>query len=414
VACGRRWGKTELAARVAARQLGAPDSLVWWVAPAYDEADAGFKAIRDAIPNSAIEGAPKRTKPKGLALVNGSEISFRSADREDSLRAVGLDLLVIDEAAMVPERAWTEELRPTLSDTLGEMVAISTPKGRGWFYRWFQHGDNVDREDVDSWQAPTYDNPHVPDSEVDAARNELPERVWKQEYLAEFVSETGGVFEGLDDRLFTVEYDLPTHPNGDEPDSDGPYSTGVDFARHQDYRVIVTLDSAGRVVYFDRGQDEAWPQIQRAVEQISDAYPGVVSVDASRDNKIVADLEASGVPVRPVTFSATRKQELIENLISTVEAGEISAPEIPILRNELEVFEYDVTRAGNIRYDAPEGFHDDTVDALALAVDGLADATRQAASATATVGSDDGGAQGEGIMGAIREADRQSRGNKWK
>jgi hypothetical protein len=120
---------------------------VWWVAPTYDIADIGFDAVKEQLPPGSIVDK-KRTKPKRYELANGSEISFRSADREDSLRGEGLDLLVIDEAAMVPNRAWNNELRPTLSDTLGDMVAISTPKGRNWFRDWFERGRTDDHPDV--------------------------------------------------------------------------------------------------------------------------------------------------------------------------------------------------------------------------------------------------------------------------
>ena len=362
IACGRRWGKTELAAYEAADRLGDPDTLVWWVSPTYDIADIGFQTVVEHLPPGSIEDK-KRTKPKAYDLTNGSRISFRSADREDSLRGEGLDLLIIDEAAMVPSRAWNSELRPTLSDTLGDMIAISTPKGRNWFREWFERGNTDDHPDVKSWRAPTYENPHVPDEEIDAARSEQPDRVFRQEYLAEFIDESGGVFTNLDERLFTAEYDV------DDVAGDGPYAHGWDFARHQDYFVGVVLDSQGRVVHYHRSQGDAWPQIQRTIEEAAAEYEGIVALDASRDNKIVADLSESlgHGRVEPVKFSPATKRQLIEDLIATVEAGELTAPDIAQLRHELSVFEYDVTPSGTVRYDAPEGFFDDCVDALALA-----------------------------------------------
>lgn len=366
IACGRRWGKTELAAYEASDELGEPGTLVWWVAPTYDIADIGFEAVKEQLPPGSIE-AKKRTKPKRYELANGSTISFRSADREDSLRGEGLDLLIIDEAAMVPNRAWQNELRPTLSDTLGDMIAISTPKGRNWFREWFERGQSPDYEHVASWQSPTYENPHVPDEEIDAARTEQPDRVFRQEYLAEFVDESGGVFTDLDGRLFTANYDV-----GDATGT-GPYTHGWDFARHQDWFVGVVLDSQGCVVHYHRSQGDSWPTIQRTIEQAAAEFEGIVALDASRDNKVVADLADSigRGRVDPVTFSPKRKRELIEDLIAMVEAGELTSPTIEQLRHELSVFEYDVTPSGTVRYDAPEGFHDDSVDALALAASNL-------------------------------------------
>jgi hypothetical protein len=357
-----------MCANATARRLGTPDTLVWWVAPTYDIADIGFEAVEAALPTAVIaDGGVKRSKPKAIDLVNGSRISFRSADREDSLRGEGLDLLVIDEAAMVPERAWANELRPTLSDTLGDMIAISTPKGRGWFYRWFERGQSDDHPNVSSWRAPTYENPHVPDSEIDDARTEVVERVFRQEYLAEFIDESGGVFENLDANLFTATYDYDTETVA--YDGEPPYTHGWDFARHQDWTVGVVLDAHGDLVEYDRVKDVSWPQIQRRIEAAAADYEGTVAVDASRDNKLVSDLADAGLRVEAVQFSPKRKRELIEGLAAAIENGALTAPDIPQLRHELQIFEYDVTQAGNVRYHAPEGFHDDCVDALALAAD---------------------------------------------
>jgi len=95
-----------------------------------------------------------------------------------------------------------------------------------------------------------------------------------------------------------------------------------------------------------------------------------VRLDATRDNKIVQDLEDAGLAVDPVRFSASTKRTLIENLITRLEAEELTLPaSANTLLNELEVYEYDMTDSGRVRYMAPSGFHDDCVDALALAAD---------------------------------------------
>lgn len=362
VACGRRFGKTTLAARESAQYLGQPDALVWWVAPTYDEASRGFKAVKEALPGRLLAGDPKETWPKAIDVVNGARIEFRSTERQNSNRGEGLDLLVLDEADGIRDDAVTEDLRPSLSDTQGDLIAISTPMRRGWFHRYFQRGQSDDYPEMASWQYPTSANPHIPQSEIEAAKRELPERAFRQEYQAEFLAESGGVFTGLDEYLFTLEGSLgDVYP---EP----PYAHGWDLARHEDWTVGCVLDDEGRLVHFERVQGETWPQIQRRIEAAADEYEGVVAVDASRDNKLVADLEQSGLNVEPVKFSTQRKADLIENLAAAIESGELAAPEVQQLRHELEVFEYDVTSAGNVRYHAPEGFHDDCVDSLAMAL----------------------------------------------
>lgn len=415
VACGRRWGKTVTCAKEVRDNVltHAEGWLAWWVAPTYQQAEIGLRTLLDETPEEFIDSV-NRSKLR-VEAVTGASVEFKSADKPDNLRGEGVDLLVADEAAEIDRYAYKNALRPTLTDSEdSRMIAISTPKGRGWFFEFFQRGRSEDWPEYESFQGPTRENPFINQSDIDAAERGLPERVFRQEYLAEFVDETGGVFEGLDDNLFTASYALPVSP----ADAEGPYATGVDLARHQDHRVAVTLDATGRVVNFDRSQNETWPQIQSVVQQIAEDYPGVVAIDASRDNKIVSDLEAAGVNIDPVKFSAQRKRELIENLIAAIENGELSAPDIPELRTELEVFEYDVTRGGNIRYDAPEGFHDDTVDALALAVDARTEAAKATVGTTARKGGgrDYGDSDGDALAEAVETYQRQyqeSSTGKW-
>ena len=360
VACGRRWGKTELAAYTAAAYALSHDgSLLWWVAPNYNQADVGLRTLRSILPDT-IPANITRTEPKAITFPNGAEISFRSADHPDTLRGVGLDYLVVDEAAWVSPEAWHECLRPTLADTEGGMMAISTPKARNWFWKVYQRGESGDHDDYAAFRYPTRDNPHIQQSEIDAAKKSMPDRAFKAEFEAEFLPGGGTVFTELERVLADYDYR--------EAEPEGQCVTGVDFARHQDATVIVTLDGEGTLVDFKRIEHGAWPQIQAAVERVYGRHRGRVYLDATRDNAIIADLEAEGVDVEPVHFSRQRKQELIENLITAIENGELTLPRsVDVLIRELETFEYDTTPAGNVRYGAPEGFHDDCVDALAMA-----------------------------------------------
>jgi len=358
---GRRSGKSEIAGVECFRYaVENPGANIWWVGPTYGQAnDYGFDKLFPKIPKILLDGQPKRSKPREIYFKNGSKISYRSADRPDSLDGAGVDFLVVDEAAQTPEIVWYQHLRPTLADTQGDATFISTPRGQNWFHDWFNRGQSDEHPNVWSSQVASYENPHVPDTEIDDAATEIPDRVFQQEYLAIFVSEGEGVFPGFKARN-VVDYDWRAR-NGN-----GPYTTGVDFARHQNWTVITTLDRDGLLVNYDRIQKQSWPRIQSKIEAAYQQYPGIVRVDATRDNKIVTDLEDVGIPIDAVNFR-TSKKDIIENLAVRLENGEIQLPEIPQLVNELELYDYDVTRTGNVRYEAPQGWNDDCVDSLALA-----------------------------------------------
>jgi len=366
VAAGRRSGKTLMAAVETVRQAlnGGQEWRGYWVGAEHRHADTAFRTIDSALPDRLV-ASRKQSPPRSIELAPGPTIEFHTAGG-GALVSIGLNWAVCDEAGKpeFPERSWTQELRPALSDREGAAMFISTPDGRNWFQRRYQRGQaGDDYPEWASWQWSTHRNPHVPDDEIDAARRNLPDRVFRQEYLAEFVDESGGVFDELDRRLFTADYEL------DDAGGVEPFAHGWDLARHEDYLAGIVIDAEGRIVDFHRSQGDSWPAIQQTIESAATEYPGLVAVDASRDNKVVADLAESigHNRVEPVKFSPKRKRELIEDLTATIEAGELTAPEIPQLRHELSIFEYDVTPSGSVRYHAPEGFHDDTVDALAMA-----------------------------------------------
>jgi len=367
VAAGRRSGKTMLAGFETVRRAlqGGGSWHGWWVTPGHSISETGFTLIDNALPDAVVDKR-KSAPPYQHIFANGARLDYRTTDGDANV-SVGLDWVVLDEAAKgIPERAWTQEIRPTLSDTDGDAMFISTPDGRGLFHDVWQRGQSEDHDDFQSWRWSTYANPHVPDEEVDAARKDIPDRIFRQEYLAEFLDDTGGVF---DVERAREEYELPDGVQP-APEANPPYRVAADLARSEDYLAIVGLGADGVVSHLTRERDLTWPQIQRRIESVADAHGNpTVAIDATRDNKLVSDLEADGMALEPVTFSAGRKQNLIENLTAGIESDEVTVPADSMLATELGVFEFETTRAGNIRYGAPEGHHDDTVDALAMAYD---------------------------------------------
>lgn len=411
VAAGRRSGKTLMAAAATVGRAAESDGdwRGYWVGAEHHHAETAFELIDGVLPEAAVERR-NQSPPRLIELYNGATIEFHTAGG-GALVSIGLDWSVLDEAGKpaFPERTWTQELRPALSDREGETMFISTPEGKDWFHDWWQRGQSADHPEVASWRWATYANPHVPDSEVDDAKAELPERVFEQEYLAAFRDETGGVFAVGD---ASAAYTPPDGPDP-HPDAEPPYRLAVDLARHEDYLAIIGLGAAGRVSHLTRERGMTWRQVQRKVEQAAAAHDDPpVAVDATRDNKLVADLEAAGVDVRPVTFSASRKRTLVENLAAGMEAGDVVVPEDTILASELAVFEYETTRAGNVRYGAPQGHHDDTVDALAMAYDLPVEAPGDGV-ATVSLGSDTDHRSGVDLDAAVADQLRE-RENTWK
>ena len=120
-------------------------------------------------------------------------MTVRTADNPDRLRGAGLDFIVLDECAYIKEETWKEVLRPTLTERQGGALFISTPRGYNWFSRIFDEAENQD--DWERWQKPTNTNPLVPLDELDIAKKEIGSFLYSQEYEAQFIEQTGGLFK---------------------------------------------------------------------------------------------------------------------------------------------------------------------------------------------------------------------------
>ena len=127
---GRRFGKTHLAMRELCRHAAQnPGSTNWLVAPSYRMAKSLiWLPLLDKL--NRLRWIDKKNEAElNIYLKNKSVISLRGADNFDSLRGSKIHFLILDEFQDIPKQAFTEVLRPTLSDTMGKALFTGTPKG---------------------------------------------------------------------------------------------------------------------------------------------------------------------------------------------------------------------------------------------------------------------------------------------
>ncbi len=184
VICGRRFGKTTLAAVEAAVGLLA-GARVWVVAPTYRQcgrtlAVAGKMLVR--IPTLGESMAISRQPPR-LSLWGGV-IEGKSGENPAGLLGERVDLLILDEAARLSREVWESHLSPALIEG-GRALIISTPYGRSWLHELFQRAKEWEEWEV--FQFPSEANPLIPTGLIERERRRLPEDVFAREYLAEFV-----------------------------------------------------------------------------------------------------------------------------------------------------------------------------------------------------------------------------------
>jgi hypothetical protein len=198
VIAGRRFGKTHLAIRELCYHARIPEQEVWYVAPTYKQAKMiVWRKLKQRLQD--LRWIKKANESElSITLKNGSTISLKGADNEDSLRGIGLNYLILDEFADIKPEAFYEVLRPTLADKQGKALFIGTPKGiANWAYDLYQ----MEQEVPGSWksfQFTTIDGGNVKAEEIEAAKKDLDLRQFRQEFLATFETYAGRIYYAFD------------------------------------------------------------------------------------------------------------------------------------------------------------------------------------------------------------------------
>lgn len=255
---------------------------VGWFSPTYRMLADAWRDIREIL-QPVTESA--RADEHRLELINGAVVDMWSLDNYDAARGRRYARIVVDEAAITPnlQIAWEHVIRPTLTDYRGDAFFMSTPRGRGYFWQLWQAGQDRAQGEWRSWQLPTSANPFLDAGEIEAARRQLPERVFAQEYLAQFIEDSGLVFRNV--------FQAQTAQPQSAAVEGHTYIMGVDLARVHDFTVIVVIDTSvhpREMVYLDRFNQIEWAVQLSRIKAAADRF---------RVGQIVMDQTGVGDPI---------------------------------------------------------------------------------------------------------------------
>lgn len=364
MACGRRFGKTILSTDLLVDPVldGFPTA---YYAPAYPYLTEIWRDIRQLFAPIIKD---KSEQEKRIETITGGVVKLWSLDDPDTSRGNKYRRVVIDEAAKVAklEDAWNNTIRPTLADYHGDAFFPSTPRGRDFFWQMFNRGLDPIYPDWQCWQIPTSANPYISRDEIEDMRRNLPERVFQQEILAQFVEDAGGVFRRVREAV-----DAGRSEN-EKPVKGRKYYLGVDLARVQDFTVIAVFDDTGRQVYFNRFNQISWERQKANIIGVAREYRAFCWVDSTGvGDPIFEALRHEGLSVEGYHLTNTSKENLIDNLAMKIEQGQVRLLDVETQTNELLAYEYEILPSRAVRMNAPAGMHDDCVIALALAAWGI-------------------------------------------
>jgi len=345
--------------------------MYWWVGLSWKSASMkrAWRLLVDLC-SQAIRASGERPGNRinrsnfEISLPNGTNIWLRTAERPESLAGEGIMGAVVDEFTLMPELIWTEYLEGTLLDYNGWVMFVGVPKGRNWGA--FLYEKAKSRNGWKTWHFTTYDNPFISHDAINEVRDNTPERIFRQEYMALVIDDAGSVFRGI----MAI---ATAHPQ--EAAIEGHvYVMGVDWARVNDYTVFAVIDTTlNEMVYLDRFNQIDYHLQTLRFKNTWNLFKPMYTV-AEKNNMgdpLIEDLQSQGYPIKAFATTQGSKDAIIKGLSLAFEQQTLRIIPDDILIGELQSYEMEQTASGAWKYSAPSGMHDDTVMALALAFSGV-------------------------------------------
>jgi phage FluMu gp28-like protein len=316
-----------------------------------------------------------------IQLKNGSQIIALPCGPDGaSLRGFTADLVVMDEAAFMPEDVIASVIFPMLATTNGSAIMLSTPWGRDHiYYRSFKNSSYWSQH-VKAEQCPL-----ITKTFLEEQRRDIGELRYKMEYEAEFVEDQNSFFKQDLIRDCTEDYDLITEDKIATDDKiAGNYFLGADFGKKVDHSAIALLkqepNDKYRLVHlkqFPLGTPytDVTAYVQR-LNQKFDVTKGYVDQGAAGES-LIEEIKHFAPQTNGLAFTPRVKQDLMILLQTRMEQKRLILPMDRPLLSQINEQQYRFGKVkpterpeekGTMTFYHPQGTHDDQLWALALAV----------------------------------------------
>jgi hypothetical protein len=385
LAAGARWGKDMLtSAEIVATALLLPEyrkgeklipiAHIWYLAPTYSILRQQWRYLTSFIEQISESVGFNIVKKQNnslfiIELYNGAVIEGKSADRPLQLKGVGLDLLAITEAALIPDVAWEESLVPRLASPgrLGIVIANSTPRGRrGWFYKMWKMGREKMNDEISGFHYASWDNPMVDPKWIEKMKMLMPEHKFMQEIAASFDVDGGFVFSPY---MFLFDVNKESYKPSEH------VIAGIDTGGKYDYAALVFLDyNDDKYVLFDYVLEKGDPKeiINKFAKKLIHYKPKEIVIENNfaplwgEELKRECNKYGWTPKIKSIRTTAKNKGQMIDRILMRMGEGTLHIINDDIIKQHFGAVEIDDSG----KYFHPKGTHDDLVMATAIALEG--------------------------------------------
>ena len=363
----RQCGKTVLAEILLIEQLFKKNSFSAYISPTFQLGRKVFKEICQLLENS---GVIKKANATTLTIEStyGATLQFFSAEAYTAIRGTTVSgILIIDEAAYIKdvlpngENFWGNVVMPLTKARHPLVVMISTPCGkRGFFYDFYLKAV-AGEKGVFQLTRTIYDDDLISEEEIEGIKKSVPPLAFEQEFLTRFLDNALTVFPNFESCFDIENFSGGKCWCGIDPSSVGEDNTILTFINERNevkqYKIDGTLDAK-------------YSQIAKLINKYN---PVSTYIESNSIGEVMAN-EIRKQLVRKAnfkTFATTNesKKDYISLIAVAIANGDIHFErDNRLLYSEICTYTFKLTKTGNVTYAARDGFHDDTVSSLGIAL----------------------------------------------
>lgn len=230
--------------------------------------------------------------------------------------------------------------------------------GMGQFHDLYLRGLDPNQKYWVSYTAPSGDNPYVNKEFIEDVKLQIPDKIFRQEYLAEFIDDVGSLFENIQECI-------------KKPRQSKKYFGGIDVGFKNDYTVLTIINEFGELVEYLRFNDCSMTEGAKKINTLLKKYNYPFTyLENNQYQGLYELLELEGAyNIEEFNTNTKTKKEIIENLIILFQNKEIGLIDDEYLLSEFKNFGYEYNpKTRNIQYRAlGDDAHDDIVMSMALA-----------------------------------------------
>jgi len=377
--CANRWGKDRAsineAIKLHAMMLSEnrattliPRVMGWIVAPTYKLARQNWRELKHFMPPQWV--VSKNESEKQMETIFDGLIEVKSADDPDGLVSVGLDWMLMTEVGQAKnlDDIWANLFARLssagrgLGGNGGLGIFNGTPYGRNFLYKMYQWGQDPTMPQWASWQFDCYSSPYIRPEDIEIAKKTLPERLFRQYWLAEFLNDGGEVFINVD-KLSTGKIQ--------DPQLGKLYKSSWDPAQRGDISCFGIRDQYGVQVYKRTFTGMGWEQQLDIVDVQCKRYNHApLDIDMTGGGETLPEAARKrGLMANGIYFSGggNVKEQLVSNLSLLMEQEAVTLLDDETQKEELKSYEYKLNpKTKHVQYSAPSGLHDDHVSMLMM------------------------------------------------